>query len=477
MEITFLGATSTVTGSRYLVSSGRERILVDCGLFQGLKQLRLRNREPFPADPRAIDSVIVSHAHLDHSGYLPVLVRDGFRGPVYCTPATAELLGILLPDSGHLQEEEANHANRHGYSKHRPALPLYTRRDAEDALKLLVPIPFEETTALEDATEFSFHPAGHIPGAAMVSLRGRDARLLFSGDLGRPDDPILPAPARPPAADVLVVESTYGGRRHPASDPLQELESVIRRTAARGGAVVIPAFAVGRTQQILYLLHQLTVANRIPWIPIFLDSPMAHRATEMFAAYRDTLRLSGEEARAVADVAHPVESVPESKAIDRMPYPRIIISASGMATGGRVIHHLKALAGDPKNTILFTGFQAAGTRGAAMIAGAETIKIHGQYVRVNAEVRLLDTLSAHADEDEIIRWLQSFRSPPAMTFLTHGEPLAIDMLRHRIEETLGWQVRVPEYRETVGLGALAPGNGDAVPAMRIARARPATGTG
>ena len=470
MDLTFLGATSTVTGSRYLVSSGRMRVLVDCGLFQGLKQLRLRNREPFPADPRAIDAVVLSHAHLDHSGYLPVLVRDGFRGPVYCTPATADLLGILLPDSGHLQEEEANHANKHGYSKHHPALPLYTREDAEAALERLVPRSFEETTALGNSTEFSFHAAGHIPGAAMVSVRGRDARLLFSGDLGRPGDPILPQPARPPATDVLVVESTYGGRRHPATDPLQELEGVIRQTAARGGALVIPAFAVGRTQQILYLLHQLTGANRIPRIPIFLDSPMANRATEMFATCRDTLRLSNEEARAVAAVAQPVETVPESKAIDRMPYPRIIISASGMATGGRVIHHLKALAGDPKNTILFTGFQAAGTRGAAMIAGAETIKIHGQYIRVSAEVRLLDSLSAHADEDEIIRWLQRFESPPEVTFLTHGEPVAIDLLRHRIEETLGWQVRVPEYRETVDLDALAQGSAGAVRALTSATA-------
>jgi metallo-beta-lactamase family protein len=476
VEITFLGATSTVTGSRYLVSSGRKRVLVDCGLFQGLKQLRLRNREPFPIDPRAIHSVIVSHAHLDHSGYLPVLVKDGFRGPIYCTPATADLLAILLPDSGHLQEEEANHANRHGYSRHNPALPLYTRHDAEAVLELLNPTPFEETTALGDSAGFSFHLAGHIPGAAMVSLRGRDTRLLFSGDLGRPGDPVLPPPAAPPATDVLVVEATYGGRHHPASDPLQELENVIRSTAARGGALVIPAFAVGRTQQILYLLHRLTLANRIPWIPIFLDSPMANRATEMFRAHIDALRLTSEEARAVAAVAHPVGSVPESKAIDRMPYPRIIISASGMATGGRVIHHLKALAGDPRNTILFTGFQAAGTRGAAMIAGAKTIKIHGQYVRVNAEVRALDSLSAHADEEEIIRWLQRFESPPAMTFLTHGEPVAIDMLRHRIEETLGWEVRVPEYREMVALSGLGRGRG-AVPAVRIAPVRPAPTTG
>ena len=465
MDITFLGATSTVTGSRYLVETGRKRILVDCGLFQGLKQLRLRNREPFPVDPRSITSVVLTHAHLDHSGYLPVLVRDGFRGPVYCTPATRDLLGILLPDSAHLQEEAADHANRHGYSRHHPALPLYTMRDAQDALKLLVPRPFEETSRWGDAARLTFHPAGHILGAAMVSLESRGTRLLFSGDLGRVDDPLLPDPRRVRSADYLVVESTYGGRRHSTDDPLEELELVIRRTTGRGGAVLIPAFAVGRTQQLLHLLRQLVEAGRIPWVPVFLDSPMANRATEIFRSHLEALRIGPAEAKAVASVAHPVDTVAESKAIDRMPYPRIIISASGMATGGRVLHHLKALAGDPRNTILFTGFQAAGTRGAAMLAGAESVKIHGEYVRIRADVQLLDTLSAHADEDGILRWLQGFERPPTRTFVTHGEPAAADSLRHRIEETLRWDVRVPEYRETAALAGSA--RVDSVPAMRI----------
>lgn len=454
MEITFLGATSTVTGSRYLVSAGRERLLIDCGLFQGLKQLRLRNREPFPVDPRSISAVVLTHAHLDHSGYLPVLVRDGFRGPVYCTPATADLLRILLLDSGHIQEEEAGYANRHGFSRHHPALPLYTVRDAEAALELLVPVPMEATTLLGQGTSFTFHRAGHILGAAMVSLRHDRTSVLFSGDLGRPHDPLLGAPVKPWSADYLVMESTYGGKLHPQVDPLEELGRVIKQTAARGGAVVIPAFAVGRVQQVLYLLHRLIAEDRMRWLPIFLDSPMASRANQVFASHLDELQLTAEEARAVSSVARIVETVQESREIDRMPYPRVIIAGSGMATGGRVLHHLKALGGDPRNTILFTGFQGAGTRGAAILGGTRQIKIHGRYVEMRARVETLENLSAHADEGELLDWLSDLTVPPRLTFLTHGEPLAVDALRRRIEETRGWAVRIPEYRETV---RLAPG--------------------
>jgi metallo-beta-lactamase family protein len=452
MEITFLGATGTVTGSRYLLNDAGRRILVDCGLFQGLKQLRLRNREPFPVDPETIDAVLLTHAHLDHSGYLPLLIRSGFSGPVYCTPGTEALCRILLPDSGHLQEEEAASANRYGYSKHHPALPLYTERDAVVACDQIRAVPVEQPLDLGAGLSARFRPAGHILGAAMIELSGPGGSILFSGDLGRPADPLLPPPAIVREADFLVVESTYGNRRHDEEDPLDALVTVITRTALRGGALLIPSFAVGRAQQLLYCLYRLRESHRIPWLPIYLDSPMATRATEVFRAHPDEHRLTPAECDAVCSVAEAVDSVPASKAIDRMSFPRIIISASGMATGGRVLHHLKALAPDPKNTILFVGFQAAGTRGAAMLAGADSIKIHGAYVPVRAEVRALDSLSAHADYVEILDWLHHFERPPHQTFITHGEPVAADALRHQIEERFGWGCRVPEYRETVSLG-------------------------
>jgi metallo-beta-lactamase family protein len=453
MEITFLGATGTVTGSRYLISTGGRRILVDCGLFQGLKQLRLRNREPFPVEPASLDAVILTHAHLDHSGYLPLLVRDGFSGPVYCTPATERLCGILLPDSGRLQEEEASYANREGFSRHRPAEPLYTEQDAVRSLNRLFPVAFDQPMDLPGGTSFRFLPAGHILGAAMVSLEVEGRTVLFSGDLGRLDDPLLPPPAAVAGADVLVVESTYGDRSHPEVDPADQLAEVVGRTAARGGAVLIPSFAVGRAQQILYHLYRLRTAHRIPNIPIFLDSPMAGRATELFTEEAAGQRLGPEEREAIRDVARATESVEESRSIDRMHVPRIILSASGMATGGRVLHHLKVLAPDPRNTVLFAGHQAAGTRGAAMLGGARSVKIHGSYIPVRAEVAMLENLSAHADAGEIVTWLRGFTRIPEMTFVTHGEPVAADALRHRIEEELGWSARVPEYRETVTPGA------------------------
>jgi metallo-beta-lactamase family protein len=451
MQLTFLGAAGTVTGSRYLVRTTTRQLLVDCGLFQGLKQLRLRNREPFAVPPAEIDAIILTHAHLDHSGFLPVLVRDGFRGPVYCTPATQALCGILLPDSGHLQEEEAAFANRHGYSKHRPALPLYTRADAERALETLRPVAFEQEHTPFDGVDFRYDHAGHIPGAGMVTLAADGQRIVFSGDLGRFDDPLLPAPAPLPAAEHLLVESTYGDRRHPNTDPLEELALVISRTLRRGGSVVIPAFAVGRTQLLLYYLHRLQSEQRIPSAPIFLDSPMAAGATRIFARGADGMRLDDDERAAVAGVAEVTASVEASKAIDRMSYPRIIVSASGMATGGRVLHHLKALAPDRRNTILLAGHQAAGTRGAQLRDGAAEIKIHGQYVPVNAEVAMLDGLSAHADYEEILAWLGAAPQAPRTTWVTHGEQTAADALRLRIEERLGWRCRVPEHRETVAL--------------------------
>ncbi|HEX8363604.1 MAG TPA: MBL fold metallo-hydrolase [Longimicrobium sp.] len=447
MEITFLGGAGTVTGSKYLVSAAGRRILVDCGLFQGLKQLRLRNREPFPVDPASIDAVILTHAHLDHTGYLPVLARGGFRGPVYCTPATADLCAILLPDSGHLQEEEARYAAGHGYSRHAKPRPLYTRADAEDTLQLLQGAGFGEDVGAGGGLRFCFRPAGHMLGAATVTLTDGSTTVLFSGDLGRPNDPLLPSPAPVPQADVVVVESTYGDRLHEPVDPEEELATVISRTAMAGGAVLIPSFAVGRAQSLLYHIRRLKDTHRIPDLPVFLDSPMAQEATAVFLRRAAELRLTPAECEAMCTAAEATSTVEESKRIDRMRYPRVIISASGMATGGRVLHHLKALASDPKNTILFAGYQAAGTRGADLLRGAKEIKIHGAYVPVRAHVEALDNISAHADYEEILAWLRALKAAPRQVYITHGEPAAADALRRRIEERFGWSCRVPEHAE------------------------------
>lgn len=451
MRVTFLGATGTVTGSRFLVTVSRRRILVDCGLFQGFKQLRLRNWMPLPINPATIDAVVLTHAHIDHSGYLPVLVKQGFAGPVFCSSGTRDLCGILLPDSGFLQEEEAQYANRHGYSKHTPALPLYTKLDAERALAHLVPIDYDKVHDLGSGLTMRLAPAGHLLGSSFVSLTLDRLTVTFSGDLGRPHDPIMRAPTALSAADYLVIESTYGDRRHDPADPEDAIAEVINRTAARGGVVLIPAFAVGRAQTMLYYLDRLKSAKRIPDIPVFLNSPMAVDATGVYCAHQREHRLTPDQCRAMGRVARFVNDVQESKRLNAREGPMILISASGMATGGRVVHHLKAFAPDPKNTILFVGYQVPGTRGAALVAGAKSVKIHGAYVSVNAEVVALNNLSAHADADEIMAWLKQFRAPPRQTFITHGEPAAADALRHRIEEELRWPCRIPEYREVARL--------------------------
>jgi metallo-beta-lactamase family protein len=451
MRITFLGAVGTVTGSKYLVRAGKARVLVDCGLFQGFKNLRLRNWAPLPLDPSTLDAVVLTHAHIDHSGYLPLLVRDGFRGPVYCTPGTADLCHILLPDSAMLQEKDAEFANRHHTSRHHPARPLYTRRDAQRALKQLEAVEYGTEEPLDHGVTLRFDPAGHILGAALTRLTWKGTSLQFSGDLGRPESATMPAPAAIHDADYLVVESTYGDRRHATADPEDEMADVINRTSARGGAVLIPSFAVGRTQTLLYHLWRLKQARRIPDLPIFLDSPMAINATEMFQRHTAEHRLSREECRQAFGIATYVREPEESRELDRSSMPMVLISASGMATGGRVLHHLTHFAPDARNTILFAGFQAGGTRGAAMVGGAREIKIFGKYVPVNAEVGNLDMFSAHADADEIMGWLGQFKRPPRMTFVTHGEPAAADALRHRIEERLGWACTVPEYKDRFDL--------------------------
>ncbi len=456
MEITFLGATGTVTGSKYLVRAGGRKILVDCGLFQGYKQLRLRNRAPLSVNPADIDAVVLTHAHLDHSGYLPLLIKNGYAGKVYCTQATRDLCAILLPDSGHLQEEEAEYANRHKFSKHAPALPLYTREDAERSLTRFAPVDFARDVDLGDGLTLHLLPAGHMLGSSFVRLRHDGKTLLFTGDLGRPNDILMVAPTVIARADYLVIESTYGDRRHDPADPQQLLAEVINRTVARGGAVIVPAFAVGRAQTLMYLIHLLKAARAIPDLPVFLNSPMAVNATRIYHDHRGEHRLTPDQCDAMCAAAKIVNSVEESKALNMHQGPMILISASGMATGGRVVHHLKAFAPDPRNTILFVGFQAGGTRGAAMLNGAETIKIHGEYVPVRAEVVGIDNLSAHADYAEILAWLEHFESPPHRTFVTHGEPKAADALRYRIEENLGWRTCVPEYLETVLLEPARP---------------------
>jgi metallo-beta-lactamase family protein len=452
LRLTFLGATGTVTGSKYLLEVGAKRLLVDCGLFQGFKQLRLRNWAPLPVDPATIDAVVLTHAHLDHSGYLPLLVKQGYAGQIYCTDSTEALCAILLPDSGHLQEEEAEHANRHGYSKHRPALPLYTQQDAEHSLSRLTSMPFEQEFEALPGVRLRFLPAGHILGAAMVSVNAEGRTLLFSGDLGRLHDLIMRAPVAVVEADCLIVESTYGDRRHDPADPRDRLAEVISRTAARGGVVIVPSFAVGRAQALLYLVHLLKSERRIPTtLPVYLNSPMAADVTALYHRFRSEHRLTPEQCEAMCKAATIVNSVEESKALNTGAWPKVIIAASGMATGGRVLHHLRAFAPDARNTILFSGFQAGGTRGRAMIDGATSIKMFGAQVSVRAEVTMLDNLSAHADYVEILEWLGHFKRKPRRTFITHGEPAAADALRRHVAETLGWDAQVPDYLETVEL--------------------------
>jgi metallo-beta-lactamase family protein len=451
MRLQFLGATNTVTGSKYLVQHGDSNLLIDCGLFQGYKQLRLRNWSAPPIRPSAIDAVILTHAHIDHSGYLPLLARQGFSGKVYCSSATVDLCRILLPDSGYLQEEEAAFANRHRLSKHQPALPLYTRDDAERCLKLLHPVPWETTWTPAPGLHASLSPSGHMAGSSFVHLDDGSRSILFSGDIGRPNDLVLKAPTPTDGADYLVVESTYGDREHPDSDPLFQLGEVIRRTAARGGVVVIPAFAVGRAQSLLYCISLLKAQRAIPDLPVYLNSPMAANAMDVYWKHKEDLRLTAGECQAMASVARIVQTPEESERLNARRGPMVIIAASGMATGGRVVHHIKAFAPDRRNTLLFAGFQAGGTRGASIISGSPTVRIHGNDVPIRSEVVQLEDLSAHADASEILEWLGYFKQQPKRTFITHGEPAAADAMRQRIERRLNWACQVPDYLDRVEL--------------------------
>jgi len=451
LTLTSLGGAGTVTGSKHLLTDGDTRILIDCGLFQGLKNLRELNWAPLPVAPSSIDAVVLTHAHLDHSGYLPKLIRDGFRGRIYATAATRDIAELILKDSGHLQEKDAEYANRKGFSKHKPALALYGIRDAEKALESFTSVAFDAPTKLPGGATLTFRHAGHILGAAIAEIQWGGRRIVASGDLGRYDDPVLPDPTTVTEADVVLVESTYGNRTHDPIDPTEALGAVIERTVARGGTVVVPAFAVGRAQSLLYHLWKLKTAGRLPRIPVYLDSPMAIDATELLHAHRADHRLTHDECTAICAVATYTRDVDGSKAITASPYPKVVISASGMATGGRVLHHLKTFAPDSRNTVLFSGFQAAGTRGRAMLQGAREIKIHGQWIPVRAEIDDLSMLSAHADANELMRWLSGFRSPPAKAFIVHGEDDASEALRIRVERELGWTATVPRQEQSFRL--------------------------
>jgi metallo-beta-lactamase family protein len=454
----FLGAAGTVTGSRFLLTTASGRTLVDCGLFQGLKELRLRNWEPFPIVPAAIEAVVLTHAHLDHSGYVPALCRDGFKGRIIATPATRALCRILLPDSGHLQEEEADYANRKGYSKHSPARPLYTEDDATRSLGRFDGAEFGAQVATHSGVRVTFHHAGHILGSSTVLVEAdgpRGRRVLFSGDLGRPHHPILRPPDPPPAADVIVVESTYGDRRHDDAASLAAFEDAVRRTAERSGVIVIPSFAVDRTEVVLHHLRGLVRAGRVPELPVYVDSPMALAA---LAIYKDAIKSRSAEINPglTADALDAgrlteVRTVDESIALNSVEGPAIIISASGMATGGRVLHHLAARLPDPRNTVILVGYQADGTRGRSLLDGAPTIKMLGRYIAVHAEIVNVPAFSVHADQGEILGWLRSASHRPEICYVVHGEPAAADAMRDAIRRELGWNAVVPRQLEQVRL--------------------------
>jgi metallo-beta-lactamase family protein len=464
-KLTFYGATGIVTGSRYLLETGGKRLLVDCGLFQGLKEDRLRNWEPFPVSPIDIDAVLLTHAHIDHSGYLPRLGRNGFKGKVYCTHATSDLCDVMLQDSAHLQEEDAEWAGKKGFSKHDPPLPLYTVEDAQKVLKHFAPVYYGEDLFLTPAMRVKFRDAGHILGSAQVDVKltndSKIQRVLFSGDLGRPDQPILRDPAQVFNVDYLVVESTYGDRlhgdmkegAHSGTDTLHELARVINETTARNGVLVIPSFAVGRTQTLLFNIRELEEQKKIPPLPVYVDSPMAAQATAIFERHRidydfqaKILELQGKKILQPR-LLHIIQKVEESKRLHDLKARAIIISASGMATGGRIVHHLKHRLPEERNTILFIGYQAAGTRGRAILEGNPAVKIHGEEVAVRAKVENIPGYSAHADYNEILAWLMGFNRPPKKTFIVHGEPEASRALAEKIEKTLHWPTVVPKFGE------------------------------
>jgi metallo-beta-lactamase family protein len=449
MKIGFWGAADTVTGSRHLVHIGGKRILLDCGLFQGYKALRQRNWEPPTPDLMSADAVILSHAHLDHSGWLPVLVKHGWKGAILASAATRDLASVLLLDSAHLQEEDARRANKYGYSRHAKALPLYTKADALKAISRIRAVETLQTVKIGEAA-MSLTPVGHLLGACAVTLQGGGETLVYSGDLGRSVDLLMPPPQKITRADVLLVESTYGNRWHPQEDAAMHLAEIVRKTVQRGGSVLLPSFAVGRAQALLLVLQRLKAAGEIPaGLPIFLDSPMALQATELYRRHRRLLRVPAAEIEHLTDGVRLVVTAQQSIRSTGLRYPRVVISASGMATGGRVLHHLKAMAPQERNHIVFAGFQVGGSRGATLVGGASEVKIHGEYVPVRAQVTHLEAFSGHADCEELLAWMRGFRKPPRRTFVVHGEAAAADALRVRIQDELGWAVSPAAHGATI----------------------------
>jgi metallo-beta-lactamase family protein len=461
-KITFLGAAGTVTGSKYLVEAGGKKLLVDCGLFEGLKELEQRNWQNLAVDPATIDWLVLTHAHIDHTGYIPRIVRNGFRGPIYANAATIELCNLLLPDSAHLQEEDAQYIAKQGYSQHKPPLPLYTVAESQTALKQFTQIPRADAFTISPQFSVRPHDAGHILGSTWLELTIREnskqTLVVFSGDLGRYNQPILKDPEPPTRADYLLCESTYGDRDHPAGSVSDALADVIGRTAARGGVVVIPAFAVDRTQQIMYYLRELEDEKRIPTLPVYLDSPMAISVTDFYVRHREdhkpeflTEEESGDKDPLNMLEVHMMRAVEDSKKINEVNTPCIIVSASGMATGGRVLHHLAQRLPDPRNTVLLVGYQAEGTRGRALQDGVKTVNLFGRQVAVRAEISTIGQLSAHAGKSELLRWLSGFQAAPKQTFLVHGEPLALNSLRDAIISQHPWQVTIPAHLQTFDL--------------------------
>jgi metallo-beta-lactamase family protein len=473
--IQFLGAAGTVTGSKHLVNTSPDsggkagfQMLIDCGMFQGPKEWRERNWQSLPIPASSIDAVILTHAHLDHCGWIPRLVREGFRGPIYATPSTIDLCGIILPDSGHLQEEDANFYNRNKKSKHHPALPLYTLAEAEASLQYFQPVQFEETRQLSPDVSFRFVRAAHILGSSMVELalneNGRARKLLFTGDIGRvrdntvaPGKVVRSGPKEGEIADVLVMESTYGNRNHPKDDPRPKLAEIIRQTVQRGGSVVVPAFAVERTQKFLFILKELMESGQLPRIPVYCDSPMAIKAVEVFLKHEE--ECSDDTCRLIRQYGSPLKwpgftfalTSDESKKINATPFPAIIVSSSGMVTGGRILHHLMQRLPDPRNTVIFIGFQAPGTRGFTLKSGAGEVRIFGENVPIRAQIATLEQFSDHADTSELLEWLHTFPSKPAVTYLVHGEPAASSQLRDAMTKELGWNVQVAEWMEKVNV--------------------------
>ena len=454
-QLTFLGAARTVTGSKYLIEQAGSRVLVDCGLFQGLKELRERNWKPFPVEPASIHAVVLTHAHLDHVGYLPRLVAKGFSGRVFCTSGTMDLCRLVLPDSARIQEEDARQANKHRYSRHDPALPLYTEVEAQRSLTMLQPVGYQRTIEIAPGMSVELLPAGHLLGSAFVVMRLHGGpTILFGGDLGRYGRPVLPDPHPAVQADVVLVESTYGDRDHQQDDNGAQLAEVIQDTAARGGKLIVPAFAIGRVEELLYWVRRLEREKRIPVLPVYVDSPMAAEALRHYTARVAELDPDMQPTR--KDVStfatarfQTISSPQQSKELTASRRSAIVISSSGMATGGRVLYHMAAALPDPKNTVLFVGYQAAGTRGRLLVDGAREVKIHGQPISVGARIARNDSMSAHADRNEILRWLETMPAAPRRLFLVHGEPMPMDALKQRVQEHFGWEAATPAHREAV----------------------------